>query len=279
MSSTDQIPPQIPPLPDNAPLRRVETRPYATGRTIMALILREMSTRYGRTPGGYIWAVLEPLGMIIVLSFGFSLLLRSPSLGTSFILFYSTGYLPFNLFNSLSNATSKALTFSKALLKYPAVTWVDAILARFILNGLTSIMVMYILLFGILTVVESNTVIDFIPIIQAVGLAMLLGLGIGTLNCFLTGMFPAYQMAWSIATRPLMLASAVIYVYEDLPSAAQDVLWFNPLVHITGLARTGFFPTYNPGYLSLVYVASIGLISLAAGVMLLRRHHIDMMNT
>ena len=278
MSSTDQIPPQIPPLPDNAPLHRVETRPYATGRTIMALILREMSTRYGRTPGGYIWAVLEPLGMIIVLSFGFSLLLRSPSLGTSFILFYSTGYLPFNLFNSLSTTTSKALTFSKSLLKYPAVTWVDAILARFILNTLTSIMVMYILLFGIMVVVDSNTVIDFVPIIQAVALAMLLGLGIGTLNCFLTGMFPAYQMAWSIATRPLMLASAVIYIYEDLPGAAQNVLWYNPLAHITGLMRTGFFPTYNPGYLSPVYVASIGLISLAAGVMLLRRHHIDMMN-
>lgn len=278
MSSTNQVPAEIPPLPDNAPLRRVETRSFATGRSIMALVLREMSTRYGRTPGGYIWAVLEPLGMIIVLSFGFSLLLRSPSLGTSFILFYSTGFLPFNLFNTLSNTTSKALSFSRSLLKYPAVTWLDAILARFFLNSLTSILVMYILLFGILQLVESANVINFVPIIQAVTLAMLLGLGIGTLNCFLTGMYPAYQMAWSIATRPLMIASAVIYIYEDLPGAAQDVLWYNPLAHITGLMRTGVFPTYNPGYLSPVYVASIGLITLAAGVMLLRRHHVDLLN-
>ena len=45
----------IPELPQEGPkLRRVKTRSYATGRTIMALVLREMSTRYGRTPGGYI---------------------------------------------------------------------------------------------------------------------------------------------------------------------------------------------------------------------------------
>ena len=30
---------------------------FATLRTITALILREMATTYGRSPGGYVWAI------------------------------------------------------------------------------------------------------------------------------------------------------------------------------------------------------------------------------
>lgn len=73
----------IPPLPDlpahpaSAP-RRVKTREFPTFRTVMALVLREMSSRYGRSPGGYIWAVLEPVGTILILSIAFSFMLRSP---------------------------------------------------------------------------------------------------------------------------------------------------------------------------------------------------------
>ena len=49
--------PQQPVLPALAPVRGSPRR-FATARTIMALILREMSTRYGRTPGGYLWTVV-----------------------------------------------------------------------------------------------------------------------------------------------------------------------------------------------------------------------------
>ena len=34
-------------------------RSFASLRSILALMLREMSTRYGRTPGGYIWAIVN----------------------------------------------------------------------------------------------------------------------------------------------------------------------------------------------------------------------------
>ena len=53
-------------------------RSFASMRTISALVLREMSTRYGRTPGGYIWSLLEPIAAILFLSLGFSLVIRTP---------------------------------------------------------------------------------------------------------------------------------------------------------------------------------------------------------
>lgn len=257
----------------------MRARRYATFRTVAALILREMSTRYGKTPGGYIWAVLEPLGAILILAFGFSLLLRSPSLGTSFILFYASGYLPFNLYQQVSLVVARAINFSRALLYYPSVTWVDAILARFVLNTLTGMMVTYILLFAILGLTDTRVVLDVVPIIAALVLAAFLGLGIGTLNCLLGGLFPTWDIIWSIASRPLFLASGILFTYEDLPNSVQSVLYYNPLIHITGLMRSGLYPMYNPQYVSPVYVIAISTVTLGLGVLLLARHHKTILNS
>ena len=207
--------------PQIAPAQRPRGRShrFASLRTIAALVLREMSTRYGRTPGGYIWSILEPTAAILFLSLGFSLVIRSPSLGTSFLLFYATGYLPFDLYQTISNTTTRALNFSKPLLKYPAVTWIDAILARCILNSLTSILIAFFLLGGVLMVTDSRSVVDMGPILQALVLAIVLGLGVGTVNCVLLGLYPLWDVVWSIITRPLFLASGVSDVFEDLPAS------------------------------------------------------------
>ncbi|WP_372574013.1 ABC transporter permease [Ruegeria jejuensis] len=251
---------------------------WTSPRTITALILREMSTRYGRNPGGYIWAILEPLGIIVILSFGFSLLMRSPSLGNSFLLFYASGYLVFNLYQNLSLTVSKAIRFSRPLLMYPVVTWVDAILARFILNLLTSLLVTYILITGILATVDSRAVLEMGPIAEALALAALLGLGVGTLNCAIGGLYPTYELIWSIATRPLFLVSGIFYIYEDMPQNVQDVLWYNPLIHITGLMRSGIYPTYHPLYISEIFILIISLSTLLMGLILLGRYHRDILN-
>jgi len=269
------LPPPAPPAP---PPAQAGPRRFAAVRTVLALILREMSTRYGRTPGGYAWAVLEPLGAILVLSLGFSLVMRTPPLGTSFILFYATGYMPFDLYQTLSNTVARAVNFSRPLLRYPAVTWLDAVLARFLLNSLTGILVTLLLLTGILMVAETRTVLDLPPMVEAMALTMLLGLGMGMLNCVLMGLFPLWEMIWSIVTRPLFIASGVFFLYDTMPPLAQDILWYNPLMHITGLMRTGFYPTYTASYISHVYVVGVSLTLLAMGLILMGRYHRDILN-
>ena len=244
----------------------------------MALILREMSTRYGRTPGGYIWSIIEPTAAILVLSVGFSLVMRTPSLGNSFLLFYATGYLPFNLYLTVSGTVAASIGFSKPLLKYPAVTWVDAVLGRFLLNSLTGILITLILLGGILLVVDTRAIVDIPPLIQAMALSMILSLGVGVLNCALMGLFPIWVVIWSVVTRPLFLASGIIFIFDQLPTFAQKVLWYNPLIHITGLMRTGVYSMYAPQYISPTYVMACGLISLTLGLILLGRFHRDILN-
>ncbi|MCB1397868.1 MAG: ABC transporter permease [Rhodobacteraceae bacterium] len=265
--------PALPP-PADAPQRR-----FATARTVLALMLREMSTRYGRTPGGYLWSVFEPMAAILVLSLGFSLVMRSPSLGTSFLLFYATGYLPFSMYQSISSMVARAISFSKPLLLYPAVTWIDAVLARFLLNSLTNMVVTVLLFTVILALVGHRGALDLVPVVEAMGLAMLLGLAVGTVNCALIGLFPLWDVAWSIITRPLFLASGIFYIYEDLPPLAREILWYNPVMHIIGLTRTGFFSIYSATYASPAYVLFVSLILLTLGLILLGRYHREILNS
>ncbi len=217
--------------------------------------------------------------MIVVLSVAFSLLLRTPPLGNSFILFYATGFLPFYLYQQISLVVSRSIMFSQALLQYPAVTWVDAILARFILNTLTSILVTIILTTAILALTETRTILEIGPIVLSLTLAMLLGLGVGTLNCVLVGLFDIWAQVWSIATRPLFLISGIIYLYEDLPENVRDLLWWNPLIHIIGIYRTGFYPSYTPTDINIPYVIAWGVISLFLGTVLMGRFHRDILSS
>ncbi|KPD11770.1 ABC transporter permease [Phaeobacter sp. 11ANDIMAR09] len=253
-------------------------RRFATTRTIMALLLREMTTRYGRSPGGYVWALLEPIGAIMIFAVGFSLLFNTPPLGSSFILFFATGFLPFNLYQNVSVMVARALVFSRPLLFYPAVTWVDAVIARFTLNALTGILVTFILFSGIILATETRTALNLLPIIQSVALALLLGFAVGVLNCALMGLIQVWDLLWSVATRPLFLASGVLFIFEDMPQMAQSVLWYNPLVHILGIMRQGFFPLYEAHFVSVPYVLFCSLIPMFFGVLLLSRYHRDILN-
>jgi len=239
-------------------------------RVILALMLREMTSKYGRSPGGYIWAILEPIGMITVLSFGFSLVMRSPSLGNSFIVFYASGFLVFNHYRSLESVTTRSLLYSRGLLRYPVVTWLDAILARFLLNLLTNVLNTILILGGVIYFAADNSYVRLGPMVEAMGLAAILALGFGTLNALLVGVWPLWSTIYKILTKPLLLASAVLYIVEDLPQLAGKVLWYNPISHITGLMRSGVFVTYNPQYISVPYVLGCGAVALAIGLLFLR---------
>lgn len=242
-------------------------------RTITALVLREMGSTYGRSPGGYLWAILEPVGAIIVLSLVFSVVVRAPSLGTSFILFYATGYLAFDFYMGLSNKIARALNYSRSLLAYPAVTWLDAVLARFLLNAITDVMVMVIVFVGVLMTLDTQPLVDIVPAVTSVVLAGLLGLGVGMVNSLLFGLFPLWVTLWSIVTRPLFLASGIFFIYEDMPPIVQDIIWWNPLIHITGLMRQAFYPTYHATYVSEAYCLGVALVLIAAGLLFLRAYY------
>ncbi len=95
---------------------------------------------------------------------------------------------------------------------------------------------------------------------------------IGTLNCVLTGLFPIWRNVWKVVTRPMFLVSGIFYPYEFVLAAFQSVLWYNPLVHVVGTMRAGFFGVYRNEYVSVPYILGIVLGTFLIGAWLPRWH-------
>lgn len=251
--------------------KQAATKPlpsFVNIRVILALMMREMSTRYGRSAGGYIWAILEPVGMIAILSVVFGLAMRTPAIGSSFPLFFATGFLTFQFYTELSSFSSSAINMNKPLLTYPRVTPIDAILGRFFLQFFTLSTSAIIIFSGIIFFEEIHTIYDFTAIVKAVLYASLLGLGVGATNTVLFTFVPTYQNVWKIINRPMFLISGVFFTYEDMPRAVQEILWFNPVMHVIGLMRRGFYPSYHATYVSEFYVGGMAILFLTIGFFL-----------
>lgn len=266
--------------PSTSILRPVAgSRRFATLRAVLALVLREMGTTYGRTSGGYIWAIAEPVGGIAILALIFSVGFRHPPMGTNFAIFYATGLVPFLFYMDISSKLSQSITYSKSLLTYPAVTFLDAIIGRLVTNLVTQLLVAYIVFTGIMVLMDTRT--DPQPLLIALSFAMatVLAMGIGVLNCFLFTAFPTWQKIWGILNRPMFIISCVLFVFDSIPQPWRDYLWWNPLVHIVGQMRKGFYPGYSGDYISPAYVFAVGLGLLALGLALLLRYHRDLLNS
>ena len=258
---------------DYTPHRRVSATNFPMARAIFALILREMSATNGRTAGGYIWKLGEPVLGIALFSFVASLAFRSPSLGNSFAIFFAGGWLPFLAFNDVQNRVASAITFSRRLLTYPSVTVIDAILARAILATVTQVVIFYLLVASLELVLTTETSYRFERVIAGMCMAVALGIGIGIFNCFFWHYFPLWRVVWNIITRPLMILSGVLFIYEDVPASYQSLIWWNPLVHVTGYTRSGFFSNYNPEWVSFIYVYLFALIPAVIGLFFLYHFH------
>lgn len=252
-----------------------KTRRFRAFRSISALMLREMTTTYGRSPGGYLWAILEPVAAIALLSVIFSLLFRSPGLGTNFPYFFAGGFLPFMLYATISSQIAASIRYSKALLSYPAVTFMDAILARLLLNFMTHILVTFIVISGIIFMYDLKPILYWPSLFLAMAMAISMAIAVGTMNCLLISSYPLWERTWAIANRPMFIISGVLFIPEALPAQMREYLMYNPLAHVTSEMRKGMFATYDAVHVNPVFVFTIAIGMTSLSLLFLLRHHKD----
>lgn len=238
-------------------------------RAIYALILREVGSSQGRLAGGYLWAVIEPLAAVALLTFVFSFVFDRPPLGTSFALFYATGYLPFMAYADVAQKVSVALRFSRPLLNYPALSWWDVLVARFVLNGLVHIFVAFLVISAFLLIVDHPFRPDILRCALGLVLAAILGFGVGTFNAFLIEFFPIWERVWAILNRPLFIISGVMFLLENVPEPYQTYLGYNPIVHVIGVFRGGVYSGYHDDWASPLFVLVVAVLPLILGLVLL----------
>src|SRR5262249_42494343 len=144
-------------------------------RIIVAIMLRDIRTRFFGHGLGYLVMIGWPLVHILVLLAIFTLLGRSTPYGESLALFFATGLVPFMAYNYMSRWTMMALLFNKQLLSFPVIKTLDVLLARTLLELLGHVCSIILLLFALWIVDVDFMPLDLVQACFALSAAMLLG--------------------------------------------------------------------------------------------------------
>jgi capsular polysaccharide transport system permease protein len=259
---------------DTLPSRGHETLWSALQRQIRvvgALILRETRTRFGHSRLGYLWALLEPVMHMLGLSVIYITLMRQPLTGTSIVLFFLSGIMPYFLFYKTATQIGGAINANRALLHLALVKHVDVILARALLE-LGNLLIVFGLLMMFLRAFNQfgNTEIDILLLAKAGMLMWFIGLGVGMINAVLSTLVKSWATVFSIATRPLYLLSGVFFLAERLPPAFGKWLAYNPILHGVEYFRSGIYPGYGRTFIDMGYLMGWAIVPLVIGLAFMR---------
>ncbi len=103
-------------------------------RTMSAIAVRFMITRYGRENIGFLWVILEPMILCVGVMTLWSIVKGGYEHGVQIIAIVFTGYMPLTLQRHLSTAGIFVLSSSKSTLIHRNITYYDNFISRLLLE-------------------------------------------------------------------------------------------------------------------------------------------------
>jgi capsular polysaccharide transport system permease protein len=237
------------------------------GRSISALVLRDVRSRYADSRLGFFWTLMEPFIHVGFLALVFEFTMHGrPPLGANFFFFYFTGVMPYLLMSHLTTGVGHVVRGNKNLLQIAQVTPFDLMLAKAIVEVFTSSLV-YLLFSALFALAGLDpTPLYASSVAEAFGLTVTLGLGAGMICATLFEFGPAGESVVNILLRALYFASGIFYVPANMPMLTRGLLAYNPFLHIVDTLRMGYFANYEPSWNDPGYAAVFALLTLAAGM-------------
>lgn len=237
----------------------------AQWRVLVALMLRDIMTRWGSSLG-FVMTAAWPLSHILILVALYVSLGRVAPYGDSATLWFSISMVPFMVFSYVSRFVVLGIITNKALLVFPAIKVTDILFSRMIIEVINTSVVI-IALICILWYLD----VDFIPhdmrnAAYALGVSLLLGLGTGIGNALVGAMFPMWITGYMLLVLVLWLTSGVLFVPNSLPVYLRDLLYFNPCIHIVEWMREAFYSEYRSLVLDKYAITGFSLYTIAHGL-------------
>ena len=233
---------------------------------IWALVFKEYKIRLGKSRIGLFWALTESIFGMIAMSAIWYAGGRSEVHGIHVSLYIGSGFLLFNTIRLGIGYIPHAIDANVALLNYPQVKPLDTILARFI-QGVWMQLWSAVLLFGLLWWIIGvlPTFPDPLMCISATFKACLMALGLGLILAVFGTLNLSLLKFVAIISQPLMLLSCVIFSPSDIPLVAQEILAYNPIVHVLDEFRAGAFGTKLFAFYDGNYPLYFGLLCIGFG--------------
>lgn len=232
-------------------------------RNTISLVLREMRSRFSEQRLSYAWALIEPLGWITVLSLLFMVAGRDiPPVGNSFVLFFATGLVPFNIYSQTAGAVLIAVEVNKPLLYFPVIKAIDTFVARALLEVFTNICVLIIIIAGYSFIYHGEMPDDWLNMIAPIALLAIIGFNTGVINCVIIAHFKEWSRIWAVISRPLFFLSGIFYTVDSFPPNVQAVLYWNPVLHCVEWLRSGYYKGYESQFVDPFFVSSLTIFGL-----------------
>lgn len=239
-------------------------------RVIQALMIRELTTRFGRENLGFLWILAEPLLFAVLVGLLWRVMKGPFDFGIEIFSFVVSGYLPLVLFRSSVSRAVQSLTANGALMYHRQVKILDIVLVRFFLE-LVGHMMAYLFISLVLGA------LGFFPWPYSIGY-LLIGwayYALFTLSvCFvlapLSEMNEVIEKFLPVATYMMVPFSGAFFIVSSLTPEAAEVVLFSPPVHGMEMMRYGIFgPSIDPQF-DFFYPLQFCLPCMAIGLLLCR---------
>ncbi|MGA0595803.1 ABC transporter permease [Enterovirga sp. CN4-39] len=232
-------------------------------------MLRDIRTRFFGHGLGYLIAIAWPLVHIGVLMAIWAGTGRVVPLGNNVALYFGVVLLPVISFMYASRWIMLSAIGNKPLLYFPIVKLIDVLVARALLEAAAAC-VMTVALFAAMASMGFYTPpASIVGIMQAMGASILLGVGCGMVNGVVALGFPLWATGYQLLLVIIYLLSGVVFVVDDLPEIAREILAWNPVLHGVEWMKSAYFGVHTRT-LDRQYMLSFGASTLFIALLLER---------
>ena len=213
---------------------------WAYRELLFFLTWRDVKVRYKQTALGALWAILQPLFMMIIFTIFFGRLAGVDSVGIPYPLFAFAGLVPWTFFSNAITASGNSLVGSANLITkvyFPRLI----VPAAAMLAGLVDFALAF-LLFIVLMIyygVTPTVQVLFLPVL--ILMTALFALGVGTWMAALNVKYRDVRFALSFLIQLWLFVSSVILPSSALGPKWRWVLMFNPMSGIIEGYRSALF--------------------------------------
>jgi ABC-type polysaccharide/polyol phosphate export permease len=236
---------------------------------IWALALKDLRVRYKRSVLGFLWALLNPLFMMIILTVVFSAIMNRQI--DQYAVFLLVAILPWTFFSQALSYSVESIVGNGELLKKiyiaKSVFPVAAVLANLI-NFLLSLIPLIILLAALRFPFHWTWVYLPFPLICLIAFTLGFGFFCAAANVFFRDVSHIIQ----IVLTAWFYCSPIIFSLDDLPEKYRILFRLNPMLYILNGFRLSVYYGMLPSVQSAAMSLACGLIFLILGYMVFRRY-------
>jgi len=221
-------------------------------RVIGALMMRELTTRFGRSNLGFLWMFFEPLFLGGIVSALHSLRGHGQH-GISIFTLSVIGYVPFFMLRAMINRASSAIHSNLSLLYHRDVTLQDICLSRNLIEFVAVCGVLLVFLAAAFWLAGEVPQSPF-KIVAALLLMGLLGHGFSMTVAGFAALSEITDRIVHPLTYIMMPISGAFFMVAWLPPSWREPALWIPFVSIHELLRDGQFGDKIVSYYDIPYV-------------------------